>query len=164
MNLSGCYRQPPWRFHIKSSFLNFCSVKTLSLCRLCVYIQDDGYRLCGVCGLVCRHLGFGRSWARVWPIPSQMIEEFLIWTLQDSFPTKCTDYVAETWRKLFRFITATVMRRLRRENTGTWDFKVRDPVDWESVERKTEILPEMTLSGHHPKVDKISTITTTLGE
>ena len=42
--------------------------------------------------------------------------------------------------------------------------KVRDPVDWESVERKTEILPEMTLRGHHPKVDKISMITTTLGE
>ena len=48
-----------------------------------------------------------------------MIEEALLWTLKDSFPTKCTDYVAETWRKLFRFITATVMRRLRRENTGT---------------------------------------------
>ena len=48
-----------------------------------------------------------------------MIEEVLTWTLKDSFPTKCTDYVAETWRKLFRFITATVMRGLRRANTGT---------------------------------------------
>ena len=25
---------------------------------------------------------------------------------------------------------------------------------WESVEKKTEILLEMTLRGHHPKVDK----------
>ena len=32
---------------------------------------------------------------------------------------KCTDYVAETWRELFRFITATMMRGLRRANTGT---------------------------------------------
>ena len=115
--------------------------------------RDDGYRLCGVCGLVCRHSGFGGPWARVWPILNQMIEEALIWTLKDSFPKKCTDYVAETRRELFRFITATMMRGLRRANTGTWDLKLRDPVDWESVERKTEILPEMTLSGHHPKVE-----------
>ena len=27
--------------------------------------RDDGYRLCGVCGLVCRHSGFGGPWARV---------------------------------------------------------------------------------------------------
>ena len=46
--------------------------------------------------------------------------------------------------EFFRSITATVMRGLRRENTGTCDLKVRDPVDWESVERKTEILLEMT--------------------
>ena len=31
---------------------------------------------------------------------------------------------------------------------------MRDPVAWESVERKTEILLEMTVRGHHPKVDK----------
>ena len=37
-------------------------------------------------------------------------------------------------------------------------------MDWESVERKTEILLEMTLRGHYPEVDKISMITTTLGE
>ena len=36
-------------------------------------------------------------------------------------------------------------------------------MDWESVERKTEILLEMTLRGHHPNVDKMSMITTTLG-
>ena len=29
---------------------------------------------------------------------------------------------------------------------------------------RKEILPEMTLSGHHPKVDIIQMITTTLGE
>ena len=46
--------------------------------------------------------------------------------------------------EFFRSITATVMRGLRRENTGTCDLKVRDPVYWESVERKTEILLEMT--------------------
>ena len=40
---------------------------------------------------------------------------------------------------------------------------MRDPVDWELVERKTEILLEMTLRGHHPKVDKISMITTFWG-
>ena len=39
-----------------------------------------------------------------------MIEEALTWTLRGSFPTKCIDYVAETWRELFRFIVATVMR------------------------------------------------------
>ena len=90
--------------------------------------------------------------------------EVLIWTLKDSFPTKYNDYVAETWRDLFRFITATVMRGLRRANTSTEDLKVGDLIVWKSVERKTEILLEMTLSGHHPKVDKINMITTVLGE
>ena len=33
-------------------------------------------------------------------------------------------------------------------------------MDWESVERKTEILLEMTLRGHHPNIDKIGMITT----
>ncbi|XP_058969011.2 neuroglobin [Pocillopora verrucosa] len=58
---------------------------------------------------------------KAWPVRLEhfdMIEEALIWTLKDSFPTKCTDYVAETWRELFRFITATMMRGLRRANTG----------------------------------------------
>ena len=32
---------------------------------------------------------------------------------------KCTDYVAEIWRELFHFITAIMMRGLRRANTGT---------------------------------------------
>ena len=36
-------------------------------------------------------------------------------------------------------------------------------MEWESVERRTEILLEMTLIVH-PEVDKISMITTTLGE
>ena len=49
-------------------------------------------------------------------------------------------------------------------NTGTWDLKVRDPVDWKSAERKAEILLDMTLRGHQPKVVKISMITTILGE
>ena len=35
---------------------------------------------------------------------------------------------------------------------------------WKSAERKAEILLEMTLGGHHPKVVKISMITTILGE
>ena len=43
--------------------------------------------------------------ARVWLIPNQMIAEALIWTLKDSFPKKCTDYVAEIWRELFRVRT-----------------------------------------------------------
>ncbi|CAH3152671.1 unnamed protein product [Pocillopora meandrina] len=58
---------------------------------------------------------------KAWPVRLEhfdMIEEALIWTLKDSFPTKCTDYVAETWRELFRFISATMMRGLRRANTG----------------------------------------------
>ena len=93
-----------------------------------------------------------------------MIEEALIWILKDSFPTKFADYGAETWRELFRFITATMMKGLRRENTSTQDLIPRDPVDWELVERKTEILLEMTIREHHPKVDKMSMITTTLGE
>ena len=38
------------------------------------------------------------------------------------------------------------------------------PVDKESIERKTEILLEMTLRGHRPKVDIIRMITTTMGE
>ena len=36
------------------------------------------------------------------------------------FPIKYSDYVAETWRELFQFSTATVMRGLRRANIGTW--------------------------------------------
>ena len=55
------------------------------------------------------------------------------------------------------------MGGLRRANTGTRDLKVRDPVDWKSAERKAEILLEMTLRGNHPKVVKISMITTILG-
>ena len=60
--------------------------------------------------------------------------------MKDSYPTKRSDYVAETWRELFRFITATVMRGLKKENTTTRDLTVRDPVDRESIEKKTEIL------------------------
>ena len=93
-----------------------------------------------------------------------MLEEALIWTLKVSFPIKCVNYLAEIWRELFRFLTATVMEGLRRANTGTWDLKVRDPVDWKSAERKAEILLDMTLRGHQPKVVKISMITTILGE
>ena len=40
------------------SFLNHCFVKTLFQGLLCVYIRDGGYRLCGVCELACRYLGF----------------------------------------------------------------------------------------------------------
>ena len=36
------------------------------------------------------------------------------------FPIKYSDYVAETWRELFQFSTATVMRGLRRANITTW--------------------------------------------
>ena len=93
-----------------------------------------------------------------------MLEEALLWTLKISFPIKCANYLAKIWRELFRFLTATVMEGLRRENTGTWDLKVRDPVDWKSAERKAEILLDMTLRGHQPKVVKISMITTILGE
>ena len=81
----------------------------------------------------------GGPWARVRPIPNQIIGA-LTCTLKDSYPTKRSDYVAETWRELFRFITATVMRGLRKENTTTRDLTVRDPVDRESIEKKTEIL------------------------
>ncbi|XP_027054485.1 neuroglobin-like [Pocillopora damicornis] len=79
---------------------------------------------------------------KTWPVRLEhfdIIGEALIWTLKDSFPTKCTDYVAETWRELFRFITATMTRGLRRASTGKRELKLRDPVDWESVERKTGI-------------------------
>ena len=77
-----------------------------------------------------------------------MIEEALIWTLRDSFPTKRTDYVAEIWRELFRFVTAIMMRGLRRTSTGTlWTRN--------QSKRKTEILLEMTLGGHRPKVEII---------
>ena len=93
-----------------------------------------------------------------------MPEEALIWTLKVSFPIKYAIYLAEIWRELFRSLTATVMEGLRRANTGTRDLKVRDPVYWKSAERKAEILLEMTLRGHHPKVVKISMITTILEE
>ena len=93
-----------------------------------------------------------------------MPEEALIWTLKVSFPIKYAIYLAEIWRELFRSLTATVMGGLRRANTGTRDLKVRDPVYWKSAERKAEILLEMTLRGHHPKVVKISMITTILEE
>ena len=85
--------------------------------------SDGGYRLSRVrlwIGLPPSWIRIvGGPWARVWPIPNHMIEEALIWTLRDSFPTKCTDYVAESWRELFRFITAIMMRGLRRASTGT---------------------------------------------
>ena len=35
----------------------------------------------------------GGPWAGVWPIPNKIIEEALIWTLKDSLPSKCTDYM-----------------------------------------------------------------------
>ena len=125
------------------SFLNYCFVKTLPQGLLCVHIRDGGYRLSRVrlwIGLPPSWIrNVGGPWARVWPIPNQMIEEALIWTLKDSFPTKFIDYVAETWRELFRFITATMMGGLRRENTGTWDLKSLRPQslgisrDWDDV-------------------------------
>ena len=93
-----------------------------------------------------------------------MPEEALIWTLKVSFPIKYAIYLAEIWRELFRSLTAIVMGGLRRANTGTRDLKVRDPVYWKSAERKAEILLEMTLRGRHPKVVKISMITTILEE
>ena len=117
MNLPGCYRLPHGKFHSKLSFPNYCFVKTLSQGLLCIYIQDDGYRLCGVCGI-----GLPPSWIQ-WTLGESLThsqsDDVLTWTLKDSFPTKCTNYVAETQRKLFRFITATMMRGLRRANTGT---------------------------------------------
>ena len=39
------------------TFLDYCLVKTLFQGPLCVYIQDDGYRLGEVCGLAYCHLG-----------------------------------------------------------------------------------------------------------
>ena len=58
MNLSSCYRLPLRKYYSKLFFLNYGFVKTLYQGLLVVYIQDGGYRLCGVCGLACRHLGF----------------------------------------------------------------------------------------------------------
>ena len=45
MNLSGCYRLPLRKHYNNLTFLDYCLVKTLFLSPLCVYIQDDGYRL-----------------------------------------------------------------------------------------------------------------------
>ena len=36
-------------------------------------------------------------------------------------------------------------------------------MDWTSIERKTEILLEMTLGGHYSNMDKIDMIATTKG-
>ena len=44
----------------------------------------------------------------------QMLEDAMLWTLQDMLPSACTEEVTEAWRELFRFIGATMMRGLRR--------------------------------------------------
>ena len=44
----------------------------------------------------------------------QMLEDAMLWTLQDMLPSARTEEVTEAWRELFRFIGATMMRGLRR--------------------------------------------------
>ena len=48
----------------------------------------------------------------------------------------------------------------RTEESKCWHLII---VEWISIERKTEILLEMTLGGHHSNVDKIDMTTTTKG-
>ena len=112
MNLSCYYRLSLRKYYSNLSFLSYCLVKTFFQVLLSVCIQDGSQRLCRVCGLACRHLGFAMQ------VDPQMIGA-LIWTLKDLFLTKCTDYVAETWRELFRSLTAIMLRGLRRASTGT---------------------------------------------
>ena len=96
INLSSCYRLPLWKYCSNLSFLNYCMFpgsylrlhprrRPPTLWSLWIYLPPSWIRDVGV------------PWARVWPILNQMIEA-VIWTLKDSFPTKCTDCVAETWR------------------------------------------------------------------
>ena len=56
--LSSCYRLALRKYYSNLSSFNYCFIKTPSQGLLCVKIQDGGYRLCGVCGLAYRHLGF----------------------------------------------------------------------------------------------------------
>ena len=53
----GFHRLPLRKHYNNLTFLDYCLVKTLFQGPLCVYIQDDGYRLGEVCGLACCHLG-----------------------------------------------------------------------------------------------------------
>ena len=48
----------------------------------------------------------------------------------------------------------------RTEESKYWHLII---VEWISIERKTEILLEMTLGGHHSNVEKIDMTTTTKG-
>ena len=48
----------------------------------------------------------------------------------------------------------------RTEESKHWHLTI---VDWTSIERKTDILLEMTSGGHYSNVDKIDMIATTKG-
>lgn len=78
------------------------------------YIQDGGWTSC--------NLGFlpKKTQGRSLQYNQQMLEDALLWTLQDILPSACTEEVTEAWRELFRFIGATMMRGLRRANIITW--------------------------------------------
>lgn len=71
------------------------------------YIQDGGWTA-AILGFKSRRTQ-GRSLA----YSQQMLEDAMLWTLQDMLSSACTE-VTEAWRELFRFIGATMMRGLRR--------------------------------------------------
>ena len=90
INLSSCYRLPPRKYFLIIACQNSFSGSSLrlhprrrlpTLWNLWIDLPPSWIR------------NVDRSWARVRPILNQMIEE----ALKDSFSTKCTDYVAETW-------------------------------------------------------------------
>ena len=116
INLSSCYRLLLWKYCSNLSFLNYCMLNVLSASTSKKAATDSVQSVnlsAAILDSRCR-CTLGQSLTH-----SQSDEKAVIWTLKDSFPAKCTDYVAETWRELFRFITATMMRGLRRANTGT---------------------------------------------
>ena len=85
---------PRYRFNIISISIlySFVSFFRGSAFLTGVYVENSlQNRFC--CSL--RKTNLRRTRERVW------YGEALIWTLKDSFPTKCTDYVAETWRELY---------------------------------------------------------------
>lgn len=93
-----------------SLFVNCRIIQTLSQGLLGVYIQDGGrFGPAAILGFKTKKTQ-GRSLA----YSQQMLENALLWTLQDMLPSMCTEEVAEAWRELFRFIGATMMRGQRR--------------------------------------------------
>ena len=108
--------------------------------------------------------------------PAAILDSQCRWTLGESLTHSQSDDRRGLNLDIEGLVSNKMHRLCRRDLEGalplynchyderTEESKHWHPVDWESIERKTEISPEMTLRGHRPKVDIIRMITTTMGE